>query len=678
MTIIQQPDSLSFSGNLKKFIFSTDVTTPFSLMMGETVILNNFYNPGVDGQIEIDLREIIEKQLSVILPTDGDAITDQITGVADFTAHIGIEPFEFRVIKGGVYDLDLLAGQFADAHFLTWQSQEKKILQVQPEWLTVYATAERVVKCKAYYLDNGSVASETVALATIPADHLQTLDVSWGAICDAVTATEPIAWDVWFEDGSGNRLSYIQRLQLRNALDEENMFVWANTLGGVDSASFTGYAEDDQKLEHQLAELYNEDLDEYKIDKKTEIKQSTGFLNARDSIWLRDFFYSKKRYKIELDGSVRSIVLVDSKVVNSTADDLKEYEFTFRYASDNSLLNLDRVIDDLPAPEGLTDFFLTELLSGLPTADYDGNLIFAVQSPFAAGWMKLSIDQLFNQALPEFIDNSTIRFIDGKLRTDVGAVIMGLKPKHGFEAASDAILAFDNGTRSFSITAKEGEITFPVWNMGELISKLTEAIAIDNVEGTWYLYYKDVKQEDNSVVNTLMATIESWDRNKDIPIATVTWKNGSGIWKDYRYVYTEVNHSPLVRFEDKPHPAEDIYLNTDNFHNLLSEEETTNQKALDKLDYYLRIGKITFADTAEPAIENYQDDQVDPEDETKIINYQRQFGSDPNLRLVIAEDGNDKPWYQAPIIYKTNGTITRIAWYLGEMPFNGKILISRL
>lgn len=586
MTIIQQPDSLSFSGNIKKLIFSATETTTFALKIGETDILANSYNPGVNGQVEIDLKEIIERQLSIILPTNGDAVTDQVAGVADFTATIGtigIVSFEFRVVKGGVFDLDVTAAQFADSHFLTWQSQEKRILQVQPEWLTVYATTtERVVKCKAYYLDNDSIADETVTLATVPAYHLQTLDVSWGAICDAITATEPIAWDIWFEDQSG-RISYIQRYQLRNAGSEENVFVWMNTLGGVDSASFTGYAEDDQKLEHQIAELYSEDLDEYRIDKKTEIKQSTGFINARDGIWLRDFFYSQRRYKIELDGSVRSIVLVDSKVVNSTADDLKEYEFTFRYASDNSLLNLDRVVTDLPAPEGLTDFFLTELLSGLPTADYDGNLIFAVQSPFAEGWMKLSLDQLFNQALPEFIDNTTIRFINGKLTTDVGAVIMGLKPKHGFESAATSILAFNNSTREFSITAHD-VTEIPVWNMGELLSKETESIAITNTAGWWYIYYKD---DAILEANVLKATRTDWDRSLDIPVARVYWDGATGTLVDNRYKYIEVNHELLVKDLQMPHAADDISTVYAGFEGILDSTDTDVLKALLKLSKHL-------------------------------------------------------------------------------------------
>jgi hypothetical protein len=679
MTIIQQPDALSFSGNLKKFIFSTDVTTLFSLMMGETIIVNGYYNPSIDGKVEIDLKEIIERQLSIILPTDGDAVTDQTTGVADFTVHIDLATFEFRVIKGGVYDLDVTAGQFADNHFLTWQSQEKKILVSQPEWLTLYANAQRIVKCKAYYLSGGSVCNETATLATVPADHLQTIDVSYQAICDAIIATEPIVWDVWFEDGSGNRLSYIQRLQLRYGADQENVFLWANTLGGIDSASFTGYLEDDQKLSHLVAELYIETLDEYKIDKKTEIKQSTGFLTPRESVWLRDFFLSKRRYKIELDGSIKSIVLVDSKVVSSTEDDLHNYEFTFRYTSDSNLLNLDRVVTDMPAPEGLTDFFLTELLSGLPMADFNGNLNFAVQSPFAVGWMKLSLNQLFTYALPEFVDNLTINFTNGKLTTSVGAgagagtVTLGLKPKHGFESSLTSLLTFDNSSRIFSITAQDLDL-IPVWNMGLQLLKATQSIAITNTPGWWYIYYKyDILLEEN----ILVASQSVWGRAVDIPIAEIFWNGSEGVMNDYRYVYTEVNHSPLVRFEDKPHPAEDIYTSTTNFKNCLSPEETTVQKALEKLDFHLKIGKVPFTALEVPIIINYQTDQTDPEDPTKIINYAENFGENPNVRCIKVESETVEYQVQVmPQFTRVDGLLDTVWFYPGEA-ITGRLIISR-
>lgn len=579
--ITQQPDALSFSQNLKKFIVSTEVSIPVQLVMGATQIFDLTYAPGVGGLVEIDLRQIIDKLLSIGVPTDNDVLTEQTLGVSDFTATIDSQNITFRVLKGGVAELQSNATAFLDANLLSWQPQTKQILQVAPEWIGVYPTAARNIRVKAYFADG---TDETILYAEPTVDKLWSLNVSWYCINEELTTKNPVAWDVWMEDDGGTRLSYIQRYQLRNAASEETLYLWCNTLGGIDSFSMTGYLEDDKKLEHKISELIDESLDEYWTDRNRELKQSTGYLTLEENRWLEDFFISSVRYRVRMDGAIKRIVITESKVLSSTVDDQFDFEFTYRYADDPALLNLDRTLDPLPAPEGLADFFLAELLSGLTTALYAGNLLLAVQSPFAQGWQKLSFSELWEQALPTLVDNDTIKFIDGKLRTQLGAVNNSRKPKHGFEVAADSVLSFNNSTREFTITAKLGETEIPVWNMGSLLTKLTESISIANTVGTWHVYYKDVLQEDQTLLSTLMATLDSWDRNKDLPIAKITWNGSEGTVEDYRYVYTEVNHSPLVRFEDKAHPAEDIYNDTDNFTGLLNEEDTTVQKALEKLD----------------------------------------------------------------------------------------------
>ncbi|HEY5509397.1 MAG TPA: hypothetical protein VIK10_00045, partial [Prolixibacteraceae bacterium] len=342
------------------------------------------------------------------------------------------------------------------------------------------------------------------------------------------------------------------------------------------------------------------------------------------------------------------------------------------------LLNLDRVVTDMPAPEGLTDFFLTELLSGLPMADFNGNLNFAVQSPFALGWMKLSLNQLFTYALPEFVDNLAICFINGKLTTSVGvgagAVTLGLKPKHGFESSLTSLLTFDNSSRIFSITAYDLDL-IPVWNMGLQLLKATQSIAITNTPGWWYIYYKyDILLEEN----ILVASQSVWDRAVDIPIAKIFWNGSEGVMKDYRYVYMEVNHSPLVRFEDKPHPAEDIYTSTTNFKNLLSPEETTVQKALEKLDFYLKVGKVPFTASESPEIINYQTTQADPEDTSKTINYTETYTDDPNVRCIVEIDPETSyQLQQMPQFTKTDGKLTRVWFDMGGFPSSGYLIISR-
>jgi len=411
-TIIQQPDSLSFSQNLRKFVISSSEIVSLKLNKGEEQILDEIYQPGANNQIEVDLHSIVDSVLSVSLPCTG-LVTEQVAGVADFIATVDGTAIAFRVIKGGVSELQEMVTSFTNNHFLSWQVQDKKVLQHQPEWLTVYSNAPRNLKAKTYYLDNSEAS---ILLASLATGKLLSVDVSWASINALAEKKIPIAWDVWFEDDDGTRLSYVQRYCLRNPDVGEKIFIWANTLGGIDTISLTGSDEDDKKLEHLIAEMGDDSLLQYQTSKNREVKQSTGYLTSEESRWIEDFFYSQRRYLLDNEGSVRQIVVAGSKIVSSNADDLFDYEFTYRFATESQLLNLDRSFDPLPVLEVPADFFLTELLSGLPVAPYSDSLLLAVQSPFAQAWQKLSMAQLWNSALPDLVDGSTISVINGKLQ----------------------------------------------------------------------------------------------------------------------------------------------------------------------------------------------------------------------------------------------------------------------
>jgi len=412
--ISQQPDALSFSGNLKPFQVTSLVAVIFELKKGATLILSEKYNPDASGIVSIDVKAIIERLLDVSIPDNQNIINEQTLPVASFTATIDGVPILFKVIKGGVAELQETATTWLDAHFLTWQPQTKLILQTAPEWLGIYAILAGTIKLKAYYADGTTYTGDYAVLAQ---DKLYSINTSWGVVSawlvTAGQSSQAVAWDAWFEVGGIQKIT-VQRYQLRNASEDEHSFIWWNTLGAIDSISFTGAQEDDQKLTHQTAEYTDESIGEYDIDKDREVKQSTGFLDSDENAWIKDFFVSRKKYAVRIDGSLKQIAVVSSKVVSTTQDDVFDYEFTFRYGEDSKLLNIDRILE-LQAPEGLADFFLAELLAGMPSALYQNNLLLAVQSPFALGWRKLSMAELWAGALPELVDGRTITFNNGKL-----------------------------------------------------------------------------------------------------------------------------------------------------------------------------------------------------------------------------------------------------------------------
>ena len=103
MAIIQQPDALSMSGNMKKFIVSSGTQISFELKEGDTVLLSATYEPGMDGRATIDIKDIIESRLNYIIKYDN--IYEQTELVKSFTATIDGVTSAFKVIRSGVANL---------------------------------------------------------------------------------------------------------------------------------------------------------------------------------------------------------------------------------------------------------------------------------------------------------------------------------------------------------------------------------------------------------------------------------------------------------------------------------------------------------------------------------------------------------------------------------------------
>jgi len=424
-TIIKQPDALSLSGNMQKFVISSNTEVLFVLKQvttnGEPVILSQKYKPGSDNLIYIPLGEIIEQLLDVVIPINQNISTEQTQAVSDFTATIDSDVVAFRVIKGGVSELQEIASTWLAKHWLTWQPQDKMIIQSAPEWLGIYPIASGVIKLRAYYAD-GTYYTSTYATPAL--NNLQSINTSWGAVSAWLTSSsqnnQTVAWDVWYEV-DGVQTIPIQRYRLRNNGEEEHGAVWINSLGSIDSFSFVGSNEEDKGLEHKTAIFADDSISEYKVQNFRSITQHTGYLSLEECRWLSDFLYSTKKYVIRADGALQRIAVTKSDFLINSQNDEDDYTFDYRISTDNNLLNIERSLTPLSAPEGLNDFFLSELLSGLTEALYDGNLTMAVQSPFAQGWQKLSLYQLFFSALSSLVDGWTIKLRNGQLcATGVG------------------------------------------------------------------------------------------------------------------------------------------------------------------------------------------------------------------------------------------------------------------
>ena len=400
MTIIQQPDALSLSYNIKDFKIATTSPVSFILKKGATQLVAQTYEPGQDGYVTIKVRDIVHAQLSLIIPS-GNGALEQTNIVADFTATVDSTDVTFRAIRVGVQNFADTAANFLTANWLTWQPQEKAVTYSSPEYLTRYATGAETVKLKAYYTDSdGNVtANETISFAPIAAGKAYTLSMQYAYVSSLLSTPLPAFYDVWTEDASNNRLSYIQRYYAGNMLSEqEDWVLFENSLGGIDTFRAYGATNFTGDHTHNVAEV-DETKEEYRVDTERKYQKNTGYLNDRQRKWLLDFFPSAKKL-IYSEGTLRSIVVTDSDVTYKDKELPSNYTFTYQFAEALPLLNITRLaapaeVLDIVVPE-LGNFTVPPRIVEFDTLALSEGALFPVQSPYDESWKKTTAGALFN------------------------------------------------------------------------------------------------------------------------------------------------------------------------------------------------------------------------------------------------------------------------------------------
>lgn len=394
-TIIQKPDTLSLSRNLKELIISTSSEISLQLLKGDSMLLEETYLPDVNNRVHVDLADIVTSTLSLTMPS-GDAVsTFQSSVYSDFTVKVdGTSVAEFTAVRSGVERFSDTAANFLTANWLTWQPQVKEVLRDQPEWLTYYpASGSCACYARFYYTDGTSGekkvcdVSQCVSINT-RFSKLWALDESgkerYGVI------------DVYIKDAQGLRLTYVQRYVLcsQGALDE--VYLCENSLGGLDTFRFSG----DRKLVPEIGYtslLLDNSYTAADPDLSRKWSQNTGMLTGRECEWCWELFRSSAAYHL-YRGAILSIVLDASSVEKSAMSVLAAYSFDYRYASDLGLLNVPRS-DNMPDVVEISGpdaevFFLTPRLNEFPSAVLSDDLIIPVQSPYEESWYTLSVGGL--------------------------------------------------------------------------------------------------------------------------------------------------------------------------------------------------------------------------------------------------------------------------------------------
>lgn len=411
--VLLYPDALSMVGSMNVFeIYNdskTDVVFALRYHGAEQNIVQHTYTPNDEHRITVDVKDIILPLLAFELKDDSTpyiqenimkAFSVEIYEVGDAGNR---KEFSFSVIRAGVDKLADSAENFLKNNFLTWQPQVKAVTYYSPEFLTYYAAEACAVKCKAYLWNGTGYTESEITLAHLTEGCVYTIPVQYAIIAKALNQKTPSYYDVWVEKEGGDRLTYVQRYYASDMKsEEEEWFLFENSLGGVDCFRAYGNSENTAEHTHNVAEI-EDDSEEYRVDTTRKFKKNTGYLDGKERLWLLDFFPSLGKYVYHRN-SWRKITVTESDVNYEAKELPSNYTFTYRYSDARPYLNLSRASGeslkqmDIHLPD-IGNFTIAPRLVEFPRQQLGGGVLFPVQDPHSEEWGTTTADAIFSAFL---------------------------------------------------------------------------------------------------------------------------------------------------------------------------------------------------------------------------------------------------------------------------------------
>lgn len=411
--VLLYPDALSLVGSMNVFeIYNdskTDVVFALRYHGAEQNIVQHTYTPNDEHRITVDVKDIILPLLAFELKDDSTPYVQENIMKA-FSAEIyevgdagNRKEFSFSVIRAGVDKLADSAENFLKNNFLTWQPQVKAVTYYSPEFLTYYAAEACAVKCKAYLWNGTGYTESEITLAHLTEGFVYTIPVQYAIIAKALNQKTPSYYDIWVEKEGGDRLTYVQRYYASDMKsEEEEWFLFENSLGGVDCFRAYGNSENTAEHTHNVAEI-EDDSEEYRVDTTRKFKKNTGYLDGKERLWLLDFFPSLGKYVYHRN-SWRKITVTESDVNYEAKELPSNYTFTYKYSDARPYLNLSRASGeslkqmDIHLPD-IGNFTIAPRLVEFPRQQLGGGVLFPVQDPHSEEWGTTTADAIFSAFL---------------------------------------------------------------------------------------------------------------------------------------------------------------------------------------------------------------------------------------------------------------------------------------
>lgn len=482
-TIVQSPDTLSFSRNLKEIIISSSEEVSFLLKKGSSVLLEENYKPDPYNTIRVDIRNVVDSELSFAIPVNDITVQDKIKADFVFTIN-GDQSKTFTVIRGGVENMSDTTANFLKANFLTWQPQSKEVTYNQPEWLSFHVSGQQSSLKVRFYNVDGTTSDIVISDYTgdMIRERILSVNVQFGHIWALGNGDRYGYFDVWIEGDDGIAWTYVQRYILRSASALDKYYLCENSLGGIDTFRFSGDCKFIPTVEHTSL-LFNDKVTSGKPHTERIWSQNTGMIDKQESTWIWELFRSQSAYHLK-DGTIAPIILKQSSIEKSSMAVLNSYSFDYVLSDDNGLLNIPRSHSlpehiEIPGPDDSL-FFLAPRLIEYPDAALEDNLLIPVQTPFLQKWFKLSV-----AALRSFVSGVVTEIGHFHLNKSVLDRILGFLSTKDKEDDADLDSAVSSTAkirqehiRKDTDDSASGLITFRKGLVAEMLSSFLEGIDI--------------------------------------------------------------------------------------------------------------------------------------------------------------------------------------------------------
>lgn len=419
--VLLYPDALSMVGSMNAFeIYSsskTDVVFALRYQGSSANIVQHTYTPNDKNRVTVSVKDIILPLLSFEVKDSIEPYIQPnimkafVATVYEVGSEDSKKEISFSVIRAGVDRLADSAANFLKTNFLTWQPQTKELTYYSPEFLTYYAAEASEVKCKAYIPNGQGYEEKVLTLASLEAGKVYTVPVQYAIIAKLLgDGILPHVYEIWVEQ-AGERVTYVQQYFAGGMKsEEEEWFLFENSLGGVDCFRAYGNSENTAEHTHNVAEI-EEDSEEYRVDTTRKFKKNTGFLDKKERQWLLDFFPSLGKY-VYHGSALRKITVIESDVNYEAKELPSDYTFTYKYSDARPYLNLSRSEVgsfkqlDIQLPD-LGNFTIAPRLVECQRLTLSSGALFPVQNPYSEEWGVTTLAAIFTQLVGQLSSSYT-------------------------------------------------------------------------------------------------------------------------------------------------------------------------------------------------------------------------------------------------------------------------------